>query len=908
MKRKKIMLIAALSAVVALFAFSAAACKKNKGNVAGELTFRHFEATATAELGEMFLLNSNNAVDGSGNEYTPTITVTRGGTDITDKVNDYRLKVDSLDPFSVRYRFAYKGTSVDFVTEVTVTDNSAPSIQLGETLPEELGYMETLTLPEITVTDTSGEVITPAVSVYSNYETAETLIEGNGGSYVMPDGARRAIVVITATDSSGNVGELKEEIRVKHKNEIADDAVTGILKGLDASGSNLCGAEGIRTLYYADDEGHEVLRFEVEPGAVVPAPPKVVINCDEQPTRALVKVDMYFENIHGWKSITLQKGGSSAAGEFGHNLGNYEAGEWVHIEHNFTVTAADKTHDPAGNFDSILFTYAAAGYGAEVDEAHTPYTGTVLDPNKLMAIEIKNLVIEPLPEEEELPEELGLLRNIGNIGNIDANYPFHEVRAGNIDGSPALEIVIPAGTRLADAEGKTTTTAAGAVTFDIDLKQEFPIGSVVKFAFETENMNLYAAVTGYGTIDEHTASVTSDATVTRKYAFVATKQNANSAAASVNTFSKLLFYLELNHDRLGTNLNDDITLKNDVKIRLADLEIITPDKLGDVEGLLGIEMGSDSTFITAGTKLEIVTTGDTDQKTWLQFTIPGSELGTHASSASLWFVLAGKYAAGTVIKFEWETENLPLVVAVQGFDGTTKPVTAQDTSSVWNVNSANITTTAAANPQSIEFNHLQLWFNPSRTEPAPQADLSQNIIIRIRTLTFEAAAPPEPGLTIDGIEADASSPVLLMSGATIEQGKLSDGETDCFVITVTRKVWYEATGNGNSWQGHTILAFKLGRDYAKAHAQVKIEYSGLQEWSGSALALKWDGYSNNFSTQSAGFTGYNDATVTLDKTFDDKVINGLEFEFLRADYTPDVTPDDENIVIKIAITVSEAEE
>ena len=58
------MLIAALSAVVALFAFSAAACKKNKGNVAGELTFRHFDATATAELGEMFLLNSNNAVDG----------------------------------------------------------------------------------------------------------------------------------------------------------------------------------------------------------------------------------------------------------------------------------------------------------------------------------------------------------------------------------------------------------------------------------------------------------------------------------------------------------------------------------------------------------------------------------------------------------------------------------------------------------------------------------------------------------------------------------------------------------------------------------------------------------------------------------------------------------------------------
>lgn len=896
MKRRKIMLIAAVSAVVALFAFSAAACKKNKGNVAGELTFRHFEATATAELGEMFLLNSNNAVDGSGNEYTPTITVTRGGTDITDKVNDYRLKVDSLDPFSVRYRFAYKGTSVDFVTEVTVTDNSAPSIQLGETLPEELGYRETLTLPEITVTDTSGEVITPAVSVYSNYETAETLIEGNGGSYVMPDGARRAIVVITATDSSGNVGELKEEIRVKHKNEIADDAVTGILKGLDASGSNLCGAEGIRKLYYTDDEGQEVLRFEVEPGAVVPAPPKVVINCAEQTTRALVKVDMYFENIHGWKSITLQKGGSSAAGEFGHNLGNYEAGEWVHIEHNFTVTANDGKYDPDGKFDSILFTYAATGYG--------PATGTVLDPNKLMAIEIKNLVIEPLPE------ELGLLRNMGtsgSIGSIGLNYPNYEIGVSTIDDSPALEIVIPAGTRLADAEGKTTATAAGAVTFDINLQQEFPIGSVVKFAFETENMNLYAAVTGYGTMGEHTASVTSDATVTRKYAFVATKQNANSADASVNTFSKLLFYLELNHDRQGTNLNEDITLINDVKIRLADLEIITPDKLGDVEGLLGIEMGSDSTFITAGTKLEIVTTGDTEQKTWLQFTILGSELGAHANDASLWFVLAERYAAGTVIKFEWETENLPLAVAVQGFDGTTKPVTAQDTS-VWNANSANITTTAAANPQSTEFNHLQLWFNPSRTEPAPQADLSQNIIIRIRTLTFEAAAPPEPGLTIDGIEADASSPVLLMSGATIEQGKLSDGETDCFVITVTKKAWYEATGNGNSWSGHTILAFKLGKDYAKAHAQVKIEYSGLQVWSGSALALKWDGYSNSFGTLDKGFTGYNDETVTLDETFDDKVINGLEFEFLRADYTPDVTQDDENIVIKIAITVSEAEE
>lgn len=167
--------------------------------------------TVTAELGSVYAIEDLSAEGSDGNVYYYDIAV------IDSKGNnvvciDGKFEITDPDGYTIRYTLEITESDVRTRTvTVSVLDKEAPYISV--TMPT--GFAGSIyTIPEITVTDSSGETITPTYVVYKKADADKTPIEITNGKFI-PDERGVYVIDITATDSSGNVARLPKEFGIR---------------------------------------------------------------------------------------------------------------------------------------------------------------------------------------------------------------------------------------------------------------------------------------------------------------------------------------------------------------------------------------------------------------------------------------------------------------------------------------------------------------------------------------------------------------------------------------------------------------------------------------------------------------------------------------------------------------------
>ena len=104
------------------------------------------------------------------------------------------------------------------------------------------------TIPEITVTDSSGETITPTYVVYKKADADKTPIKITNGKFI-PDERGVYVIDITATDSSGNVARLPKEFGIR--SAISEN----VLENFEDESSLLNSINGDNSEWLAEFEG-----------------------------------------------------------------------------------------------------------------------------------------------------------------------------------------------------------------------------------------------------------------------------------------------------------------------------------------------------------------------------------------------------------------------------------------------------------------------------------------------------------------------------------------------------------------------------------------------------------------------------------------------------------------------------
>lgn len=619
----------------ALACICLAACNGTSGTGKESLTFRHYVAEDVAEIGGKYLINRNQAFDAAGNGYTPVISVERNGEDITSLVNNYVLDVDVPENFTVKYAFTIDKKVIVYNTAVTVADTIAPQIILEEELPAELEYMGELELPEILVADNSGKPIVPTVGVYGNETSKNNLLEAVEGKYVMSSDVKNAIVMISAADESGNEAVFQKEIRVRRKGEKDGSEVSGLIRYLSRTDSTILNDAGVEYVYSDDSVNggavSEIVTVEI-PGALADTFPTLVFKFPEEyNANCVISLDLYAENMSEWMSVFPQYNGSGAAPEYGLRDEGFAEGKWVHISNVFKP-AESNGYSPDGTFDSIRLTFPGKGTNGET---------AIVDATKGMVIKVANLTVSELPEREDL-SDLGLEGNISDYGSFFVNYPFATAQKGVLsDGNTdALKITIPAETEIKHS------------TLIFDLDQAYPTGSIVSFKWEAQNMDLDALVSGYG----EGGMVTEEIHITSGTCSIALPAKSGTAGG---TFDKVALYLRFDMGQ-GGYTGAEITLL------IGDLRVDDLSSLGAL-GKIG-NLGNLSSLYPTAT----FSKGMIGQSEALELTIPkGTKLPGTGAPGELTFdlQLSEEYAVGSVIEFEWETENTDLNTVVTGYNG-----------------------------------------------------------------------------------------------------------------------------------------------------------------------------------------------------------------------------------------------
>ncbi|MBR7141347.1 MAG: hypothetical protein IKD03_04315, partial [Clostridia bacterium] len=201
------------------------------------------DVTWTAELGETYTLPAGTALDTKDNDYRVTYTVkTKSGVDVTVSTNQFIVTDMAGYVITGVTDTLPDGTTKTRTITLNVEDKSAPDIIVESA---GFGYAgRENNLPKITVTDLSGESITPVVKVYLVEGATETEITVANGKFT-PTKKGKYRLNVSATDSAGNKGEKDVEIFVRGAmapyvledfgDEYGNQTLTGNKAGVDAS-------------------------------------------------------------------------------------------------------------------------------------------------------------------------------------------------------------------------------------------------------------------------------------------------------------------------------------------------------------------------------------------------------------------------------------------------------------------------------------------------------------------------------------------------------------------------------------------------------------------------------------------------------------------------------------------------
>ena len=245
MKVKRYLASALLGLSVGMFALALSACGKTKG-----VQFENWEnkGEATASLGEIYKIQDLSIIDTKGNVYFYDI-------DVLDskgkKVAVVGGEFDVMDLNGYTIEYTLQVNEGDIRTrEVTlnVVDDTAPRVAIS--LPT--GFVNTkYTIPDITVTDLSGESIEPSYVVYAKSDVNKTPIKLTNGAFT-PTVKGTYAIEITAKDSSGNEAKVVKEFGIRA------DAPENILENFDDPSSMLNSINGAENQEWLESfEGRE---------------------------------------------------------------------------------------------------------------------------------------------------------------------------------------------------------------------------------------------------------------------------------------------------------------------------------------------------------------------------------------------------------------------------------------------------------------------------------------------------------------------------------------------------------------------------------------------------------------------------------------------------------------------------
>ncbi|HEY8389567.1 MAG TPA: hypothetical protein VIL26_01240, partial [Clostridia bacterium] len=205
MMRRKQLLVLLLSLLTICLSF--VACGKN------EIALLDFPEAYSeqVQLGDLYTLKVLNVYDKNGNEYRVTAEVKTTQGEVVNVIGN-QFDIDNIQGYVITYtaKISDKQTLKSVLT-LNVVDKEGPVIRI--TKPSDGVVGEVYTLPSITVSDLSGEVITPTIKVFfvNGGEREEVTVTDKKFT---PAKQGTYIIQVTAKDSSNNSNSKEETFAV----------------------------------------------------------------------------------------------------------------------------------------------------------------------------------------------------------------------------------------------------------------------------------------------------------------------------------------------------------------------------------------------------------------------------------------------------------------------------------------------------------------------------------------------------------------------------------------------------------------------------------------------------------------------------------------------------------------------
>lgn len=202
MKKGMKKLIAVLACVMLFTVFAACAGGKQADVVLVDFPA---EKTESVELGDVYRLRGTTVSDTEGNEYRVSNKVTRSDGEEVFVIGG-EFDIEFLGGYTIVYT-AQTGDSVQTSTvTLTVTDTESPLIRIGSPAVGTVG--SEYTLPQIIISDRSGNIAEQSVKVYQTESGEEQTVTKSDGKYTFtPVFAGEYKIVVWAKDAAGNDDE-----------------------------------------------------------------------------------------------------------------------------------------------------------------------------------------------------------------------------------------------------------------------------------------------------------------------------------------------------------------------------------------------------------------------------------------------------------------------------------------------------------------------------------------------------------------------------------------------------------------------------------------------------------------------------------------------------------------------------
>lgn len=203
-------LIAVLACVM-LFTVFAACGEKSPADVT--LVDFPAEKNETVYLGDSYKLASTTVSDTEGNTYRVSYEVTRSdGEEVL--VIGGEFDIEFLGGYTIVYTAQVGDSAQTSTVKLSVTDNESPLIRISS--PSDGTVGKAYTLPQIVVSDLSGNIAEQSVRVYLTEGNVEqNLTEADGTYTFTPQTVGEYKIVVYAKDAAGNEDEAEASFLVK---------------------------------------------------------------------------------------------------------------------------------------------------------------------------------------------------------------------------------------------------------------------------------------------------------------------------------------------------------------------------------------------------------------------------------------------------------------------------------------------------------------------------------------------------------------------------------------------------------------------------------------------------------------------------------------------------------------------